>query len=340
MNSRERVLTALRGGEPDRVPYCEIAIDRALAQRVMGWGQPRSQEADLEANVFSIDEAKAIASRLRLDNITYILRAPIYAHKAPGEDGRLFYGDGMIKTEEDLALLELPDPYDDALYAEAETFAREKGEYAAFLVTRVGIFPTWLSMGLENFSLALYENRPFVEKVLDRYCDWAAVIAERVCHLGFDVFVSTDDMAFKTAPFFSPAVLRNVVLPRYKRVAEKVTLPWVVHSDGNVLPFVDDFIGLGIAGLHPIEEGAMDIRAMKRMYGGRLCLLGNVDLNILGEGSPKAVDRTVRALIRDVGPGGGYIVTSGNSLAGYLRPENVLALGEAVLKYGRYPLEV
>ena len=44
------------------------------------------------------------------------------------------------------------------------------------------------------------------------------------------------------------------------------------------------------------------------------------------------------SLIRDVGPGGGYIVTSGNSLAGYLKPENVLALSRAVQKYGKYPM--
>jgi len=41
-----------------------------------------------------------------------------------------------------------------------------------------------------------------------------------------------------------------------------------------------------------------------------------------------------------VGPGGGYIVTSGNSLAGYLQPENVLALAESVQKYGHYPLDL
>jgi uroporphyrinogen decarboxylase len=104
-------------------------------------------------------------------------------------------------------------------------------------------------------------------------------------------------------------------------------------------PFLDDLLSLGIAGMHPFEKGAMDIRAIKRDYGDRICLLGNVDLNLLGMGPPEDVDREVRELIRDVGPGGGYIVTSGNSLAAYLKPENVIALSEAVQKYGRYPLE-
>ena len=68
MNSRERVLTALRREEPDCVPYCEFGIDRALVQPLMGWGTPQSQAADLEANPYSVEEAKAIAARLHLDN--------------------------------------------------------------------------------------------------------------------------------------------------------------------------------------------------------------------------------------------------------------------------------
>lgn len=340
MTSRERVLTALHREQPDRVPYCELAIDRALAQRLMGGGALASQAANLEANPYTVEEAKAISSFLQLDNLSYVMRAPVYAHKHAGQDGRLFYGSGMIQTEADLSVLQLPDPYDDALYTEVEKFVQQKGEYAVWFVTRLGIFPTMLSMGMEHFCLALYDNRPFVEAVLDRYCDWTAAVAERVCQLGFDVFISTDDMAFNSGPYFSPAVFRDLVLPRFRRVAEHITLPWIIHSDGNILPFVDDLISLGITGLHPIEHGVLDIRAVKQQYGDRLCLLGNVDLNLLGLGTPDEVDREVRGLIHDVGPGGGYIVTSGNSLAGYLQPDNVLALSKAVQKYGRYPLNV
>jgi uroporphyrinogen decarboxylase len=266
------------------------------------------------------------------------MRAPVYAHKLAGQDGRLFYGEGMIQTEADLAILELPDPYDDALYAEAEKFVEQKDEYAAWFVTRIGIFPTMLSMGIENFCMALYENLSLVEAVLDLYCDWMIVVAERVCQIGFDVFVSTDDLAFKTGPFLSPAMFRDLVVPYHRRVAEKISIPWILHSDGDVMPYLEDLLGLGITGLHPNEKGAMDIRAMKREHGNRICLLGNVDLNILGLGSQEDVDQEVRDLIRDVGPGGGYIVTSGNTLAGYLRPENVLALARAVQEHGRYPL--
>lgn len=340
MNSRERVTAALRREEPDRVPYCELAVDRALAEKLMEWGQPDSERADLEANIYNVEEAKALAARLGKDNICCLIKAPIYAEKIEGKEGRLFYGDGLVRTEEDLDMLVLPDPHDDALYAEAEEFARNKGDYSLWFTTRMGVFNAWLTMGVEPFSVALYENRPFVEEVLDRYYNWMEVVAERICQLDFDVFFTTDDMAFKSQPFFSPKVFEELILPRHRKVAEKITIPWCMHSDGNLMPFLDNILDLGIDGLHPIEKGAMDIRDMKRDYGDRICLLGNVDLNLLGIGTTEQVDEEVRGLIRDVAPGGGYIVTSGNSLAAYLNPTNVLALSEAVQKYGEYPISV
>jgi uroporphyrinogen-III decarboxylase len=106
-----------------------------------------------------------------------------------------------------------------------------------------------------------------------------------------------------------------------------------------MLPFMDDLLSLGIAGLHPIEKGAMDIVEVKRRYGDRLCILGNVDLNILGMGTPTEVETEVRYLIDNVGPGGGYIVSSGNSLAAYVLPENVLAMSAAIDAHGSYPTD-
>jgi len=338
--NRERVMTALARQVPDRVPYCELGVDRALANQLMGWQSSGTQAANLETNTYTIDEAKAISDRLGLDNVSFVLRAPVYTNKVSGIDGRLFYGEGLIRSESDLDMIDLPDPTNDSLYAEAERFVASADPYASFFVTRIGIFPTILSMGIEPFSFALHENLPFVEAVLDAYCEWIYIVANRACQLGFDIFVSTDDMAFNSAPFFSPTVFHDLVMPRFRQAAEQISIPWVIHSDGNILPFLPDLLSLGIAGLHPIEKNAIDIRQLKADQGSRLCLLGNVDLNLLGMGDPSRVDEEVRYLIREVGPGGGYIVTSGNSLAGYLLPENVLALGNAVRKYGAYPIDV
>jgi uroporphyrinogen decarboxylase len=341
MTSRERVMAALNRKESDRIPFCELAIDRALAQKLMDWEKaPAVTGAAAVRNPYTLEESKQLVARLGLDNISYIMRAPVFAHMEEGKDGRTFAAEGMIHSEADLSKIQLPDPHDDELYAEAEQFVKNRGDYAIGFVTRIGMFQTMLGFGMQDFGLALYDKRALVEHVLDIYFDWMVVVAERVSQIGFDFYMTTDDFAFKTGMLFSPQVFEELMVPRYRRVLDKVSIPWVLHSDGDIMEAVPMLLDLGVAGLHPNEKGAVDIRAMKRDYGDRVCLLGNVDLNILGRGTPEDVDREVYELIRDVGPGGGYILTSGNSMASYLKPECVLAMAAAVKKYGRYPIDL
>ncbi len=341
MTSRERIMAALKRQEPDRVPFSELSIDRALAERLMGWPATKTAAGgSLTKNPYTVEESKALAAFLGCDCIWYLLRAPTFAHQGVGQEGRGFMGEGMIKSGADLEKIKLPDPTKDEFYREAEHFAKNKGDYALVFVTRIGFFQTVLSMGTENFLVSLYTDRSLVEKILDLYFDWMTVVVERMCQIGYDIFWTTDDYAYKTGMFFSPAIFQEVIAPRYRRVLNKCTIPWFLHSDGNIMESMDILVGLGVAATHPNQKGAMDIREVKRRYGDRVCVIGNVDLNILGIGTPEETGREVRELIRDLGPGGGYMISSGNSLASYLNPDCVLAMSRAIQKYGKYPIRI
>lgn len=341
MTSRERVAAALRREQPDRVPFCELGVDRQVAEQILGRALP--PVPNLETNPRSLADEIELAERLGKDNIAYTLRAPVFTEQGCTDGQTTYYTDGLIRSEADLDLLALPDPEDDRLYEPVAEWAAGKRDFSLWVVTRLGLFSAILSVGMERFFVGLIERPGFIASVVDRYCDWAAAVVERVCALDIDVLASTDDLAGKHGPFFSPALFRDLVTPRFAaiagdRVTHGITRPWVLHSDGDLTLLLGDLLGLGIDGLHPNEKGAMDIRAMKRDYGERLCLLGNVDLNLLGLGTPEQVTEEVRGLIHDVGPGGGYIVTSGNSIAHYCRVENVYAMAEAVRRFGVYPL--
>ena len=93
---------------------------------------------------------------------------------------------------------------------------------------------------------------------------------------------------------------------------------------------------MGIKGIHPIDPNCMDIRAFKRDYGQRVCVLGNVDVNTLSDGTPEETYSEVRDLIRDLAPGHGYMVSSGNSVPDYVKAENMLALARAMEDFGSY----
>lgn len=340
LSPKERVLSALNHEEPDRVPYCELFIDRAFAAKVMGWNERPMINALEEGNPFTVEEAREVSSRLGLDNLFYVRRQPVFVETFKDEKGRIFPGSGKIKTEKDLEIIELPDPHRDEFYVDAEAFAKKKGEYALFFLTRGGLAPAMLSMGIDHFCLSLYDAPRLVERLLDIYFDWIEVVAERICQLDFDLFCIADDFAFNTGPIFSMEVFRTLLVPRYRKLARKITIPWCFHSDGNITSALNILIDLGVKAIHPVEKKAMDIRNIKKEYGRQLCIMGNVDLILLGSGTPDQVEEEVYDLIRDVAPGGGYIMTSGNSLADYLKPECVLAISEGIKKYGHYPIRL
>jgi uroporphyrinogen decarboxylase len=152
-----------------------------------------------------------------------------------------------------------------------------------------------------------------------------------------------NDLTFGTGPMISPQAFRDHVFPWYREMASrchKNDLLFFLHSDGNVMPLMEDFIDMGLDVLQPIDPGCMDIVKVKQMYGDRLCFVGNVSNELLRTGSPEEIDRRVRELIRDVAPGGGYCVGSGNSVPEWARFENYMAMREAALKYGKYPIRL
>jgi uroporphyrinogen decarboxylase len=95
---------------------------------------------------------------------------------------------------------------------------------------------------------------------------------------------------------------------------------------------------LGMTGLHPIQPAAMDINKVKAMYGDKVCIIGNIDLDYtLTLGTPEEVEREVKDRIEKIGKGGGYIISSANSITDYCKPENVWAMAKTIEKYRQYP---
>jgi uroporphyrinogen decarboxylase len=81
----------------------------------------------------------------------------------------------------------------------------------------------------------------------------------------------------------------------------------------------------------------MDIGKLKAKYGERVCIVGNIDLDYtLPRGTPAEVDAEVKKRIETAGKGGGYIISSANSITDYCKLENVWAMSRAIKKYGKY----
>ena len=131
-------------------------------------------------------------------------------------------------------------------------------------------------------------------------------------------------------------MFRHLILPHIRKVAERARdlgIPWVYHSDGDLSGILNDLMDLGIRGLNPIEPLCMDIRQLKKQLGRQLVLIGNVDVSLLAEGTPDQVREVTSGLLRDVAPGGNYMLASGNSITSYCKVDCVRAMCDALYTY-------
>lgn len=349
MDSRQRVLTALSGGQPDKVPFMFGYIDRTVREALIGgplgygheyryadWAPTFTPDERCFLEPYECTDAR-VARMLSLDALGMQYMTPVIATVDVSPSGTAYIRNSLLNTREALDKVKknLPDVDDSRIYEPAREFVkRYKGEFALYCRIRLGISPTLMSMGLTEFSLGLYDDPDFVCEVIDMYTEWVRRNIVNLTECGFDFLWSFDDMAFKAGPLFSNAVLREFFLPRLKRAAEAITLPWVFHSDGNLLPALDDLLTLGMSGIHPLEPEAMDLSELKERYGKRLCLIGNVDIDhCMTDATEEEIDEVVRDRMAVLGGGGGYIISDSNSVPAGVSIDNIRYIAKSVAKY-------
>jgi len=346
MNCTERITAALTGTMPDCVPYIYNCVDASIQEGILG--HPISEPTINDRNVWgalvtpgtdaivepALTVVPDVARRLKLDAVGIQVLPPLYAEISEHE-GRTSIRDGLLTSREALKKIKLPDPDDNKLYRKIENMlSMYKQEFAVYARVRLGAAPTLLSMGMNGFAFALVDDPGLVSDVLSLYSKWSRRVSQNLSKLCFDFFWCFDDIAYKTSPLFSLETLRQYFLPALQTAAAGISKPWIFHSDGNLLPILDDLLTLGMNGLHPLEPGAMDLEILKKNYGQRICLVGNVDVDsVLSRGKRADVFREVNERITQLSAGGRYIISDSNSVPAYCRCENVIAMAEAVEKY-------
>jgi hypothetical protein len=343
MIPRERVLAALGRQEVDEVPWIEGLVGNRIATAVCG--EPVHVDWSVAPDGFPTmpgdrlaEEQKKVNRVLGKANLQFCAFAPIFCRRmTKAADGSpVLVGDGLIRTRADFErLFRLPSPEDSSFLENAQLFLARKDKYCACACVRLGIGATLLSMGIEAFSYAMADDPQLIADVHDAYADWTARVVPPLEALGFDLIWAFDDVAFNSGPIFDPAFYRSHVLPKEKAVASTFTLPLITHSDGNMTPLVDDWLELGQQAIHPLQPDVMDIARIKRQYGHRVALVGNIFMSDLVHRTPEEIDRQVRDRLETIGAGGGYLISSSNSLTDDMKPENVLAMRDAIRKYGR-----
>jgi len=212
----------------------------------------------------------------------------------------------------------------------------------------IGRFPALFPHGMSwytKFVLMFYDAPEMVQRLFDVFLKRALKYVEAFADSGMDAIYVAGDWADNRGTMVSPALIKQYMMPQVREIcnaAHKRGVNVIKHTDGNIMPIADDFFDMGIDAYQSIDPGAgMKLKVVKDLYGERITFFGNVDCRrTLVFGSKDEIASEVRQCIKDGAAGGGYVLTSSNTITAMIPADNFLYMIEAARKYGKYPPEV
>lgn len=169
-----------------------------------------------------------------------------------------------------------------------------------------------------RFAADLREHPEAIHAEAERRCTAALAKIDLMIDAGADFVFMPNDVAFNAGPFISPRDFAEFVTPYWARqvarVKDRGALAFI-HTDGQIMPLLDQLVELGAHCLQSIDPMAgVDIVEVKRITYGRLALMGNVQCSLLQDGPPEAIRASAQYCLAHASPGGGYIFSTSNTI--------------------------
>ena len=377
LTSRERLLTALNHEEPDRVPvffgtsgvtsmlapayealkrrlgidlpprlisrtFQYARIDDVVMERMGSDGRPlllgaapSPHRRDLSATEF-VDEWGIEWRQSTSSQYSDLARSPL--REATVDDLRAY------------SWPVLDDPARFTGLAAEATRIRDESRCGVVALPGVSLFEQILLLrGMDAFLMDMAVDRDFAEELFSLVGHlYLGLIEALMAEAGplIDVVVMADDLGTQEGLMISPTMYRALLKPWHARLIEAIkrhsAAKVFLHSDGNVFDLIDDFVEVGVDILNPTQVSAGDMgdtARLKRRFGDRLSFNGAIDTGrVLPRGTTEDVRREVRQRIADLGPGGGYILSSVHCIQSDVPIDNVLAMFDEARIAGRYPI--
>lgn len=315
---RERFIAALsRQPITGRVPHFELVFFLTMeafgklhpSQRCFNqWGQMEEKERQLHR----VDIAD-----------TYIMTAEKYEHSA------IFPQCNPYDYEETMRLLDIirektGDKYFLMLHGDA-TYAIPSGDQ------------------MLDFSYRIADDPDGMKAEADKNVDNALKMAAKYAERGIlDGWALCSDYCLNTGPFLSPGQFGEFVMPYLAKLIKgyrDMGFYTIKHTDGNIMPIIDQLVDANPHALHSIDpQAGVDIAEVKRLYGDRVCLIGNVNCGLLDTGTDAEVIESARYALQSGMPGGGYIFSTSNCIYTGMRLARYELMLDVWRKEGNYPI--
>lgn len=351
MNSKERVLAAIKRVEPDRVPVDLWALSPVTdsLRAYFGVGDDEGARRALGVDLRSVWPAYVGPPLLTYDDGSWNDWWGLHKKMIGPFEEVVKPPLGEAQTLADVEAHPWPDPdwFDyDGLRPACETLAeymlviRDPGPNAT-CVLRLAMF----LRGMEQFMMDLVVSPNLAQAIIEQveafYLELNRRILEAVGDLT-DVYFIADDVGVQDGLMISPRMFRKFIRPSLERFiaqAKRYGQKVMYHTCGAVRRLIPDFIEMGVDVLNPIQVSAkgMEPAGLKRDFGNVLCFHGALDIQtVLSQGTPDRIRDEVKRLCDILGPGGGFILAPTNNVMPETSVENIMALYDTVKTAGRY----
>ncbi|MBI2416487.1 MAG: uroporphyrinogen decarboxylase family protein [Ignavibacteriales bacterium] len=342
MTSMERVLTALSHKEPDRVPMF-------LSPTMHGAKELGISIKDYFAKAENVVEGQLrILKKYRNDCVSSFFYAGLEIEAFGGSV--IFFDDGppntglpFLRNLRDIAKLQPPvvkgnKALQKMLLATQMLKEAVKGDVPIIGVVISPFSLPVMQLGFDKYLELMYFHEDLFIRLMqinESFCvDWANAQLE----------------AGATAIGYFDPVSSPTIIPREKylesgfkvaqRTIAKIKGPTATHfASGNCLKILNDVMQTGTAVIG--VSAAEDIELLKSTCKGKLTILGNLNGLEMRSWTPEQTVEIVRNVITKAAPGGGFILSDNHGEIPYqVSDEILLAISEAVHKYGNYPVGI
>lgn len=233
-----------------------------------------------------------------------------------------YIADMYIETAEKYghsAIFVHPNPGDyDSIVRILETIREKSGDKYFLMMHGDPTFEIPNGDNMMDFTVRLYEDMDGLKKEQEERLNRLADTAEKLYKRGglLDGFALCADYCFNVNPFYSPSVFAELIAPCLKKTVDTyrdIGYYTIKHTDGNIMPIIDQIVQCGPDALHSLDpQGGVDLGEVKRLYGDKVALCGNVNCGLLQTGTEEEIIADVRRSLRQGMEGWGYIFCTSN----------------------------
>jgi len=341
MTHKERFLAVMKFQNPDRLPHYELGV---WGQAIKRWNDEGMPQDMLYMNWFEGEPYFRLDPR-RFSPICMAMM-PQFEYEVIEETercvtARLWNGivTKALKEGTVLGTRMCMDQYISFPVTDRKSFAELKKRYNPKSITR---YPQWWDenvlawktidcplvlltngsfglysqlrswYGTENISYLFYDDPAFVEEMLDFATDFLLETVEKALNeVSFDYFNFFEDFAGKGGPLISPQLFKKLLLPRYRRIIDRLRKAGIryfwLDSDGDPEALIPLMMEAGITCLWPLEQASgMDPVRLRKKYGKDLALAGGIDKREIAK-DRKAIRKELESKILPLRDRGGFI---------------------------------